>query len=73
MGVRQVHTGDGPMSHQVSRFSCPTLCLALLQVTSCAWVPDGCQLFTGSKCGVITAYSNRFTNTTVRFHGDVPL
>ncbi|CAG09550.1 unnamed protein product, partial [Tetraodon nigroviridis] len=34
------------------------------QVSSCAWVPDGCQLFTGSKCGVITAYSNRFTNTT---------
>lgn len=50
-----------------------TVCLALLQVTSCAWVPDGCQLFTGSKCGVITAYSNRFTNTTVGFHGDVPL
>ena len=45
----------------------------LLQVTSCAWVPDGCQLFTGSKCGVITAYSNRFTSTTVGFHGDVPL
>lgn len=43
------------------------------QVTSCAWVPDGCQLFTGSKCGVITAYSNRFTNTTVGFHSNVPL
>ncbi|XP_075875083.1 lysosomal-trafficking regulator isoform X4 [Nelusetta ayraudi] len=39
-------------------------CSQLHQVTSCAWVPDGCQLFTGSKCGVITAYSNRFTNTT---------
>ncbi|XP_047376057.1 lysosomal-trafficking regulator isoform X2 [Sciurus carolinensis] len=34
------------------------------QVTSCAWVPDGCQLFTGSKCGVITAYTNRFTSST---------
>lgn len=34
------------------------------QVTSCAWVPDSCQLYTGSKCGVITAYLNRFTNTT---------
>ncbi|XP_062980418.1 lysosomal-trafficking regulator [Elgaria multicarinata webbii] len=34
------------------------------QVTSCAWVPDSCQLFTGSKCGVITAYMNRFTNST---------
>ncbi|XP_004691083.1 PREDICTED: lysosomal-trafficking regulator [Condylura cristata] len=31
------------------------------QVTSCAWVPDSCQLFTGSKCGVVTAYANRFT------------
>ncbi|XP_076018474.1 lysosomal-trafficking regulator isoform X2 [Genypterus blacodes] len=39
-------------------------CSQLHQVTSCAWVPDGCQLFTGSKCGVITAYSNRFTTTT---------
>ncbi|XP_028844512.1 lysosomal-trafficking regulator isoform X1 [Denticeps clupeoides] len=39
-------------------------CSQLHQVTSCAWVPDGCQLFTGSKCGVITAYSNRFTATT---------
>ncbi|XP_033860353.3 lysosomal-trafficking regulator-like isoform X2 [Acipenser ruthenus] len=39
-------------------------CSQLHQVTSCAWVPDSCQLFTGSKCGVITAYSNRFTNTT---------
>ncbi|KAL2083317.1 hypothetical protein ACEWY4_021090 [Coilia grayii] len=39
-------------------------CSPLHQVTSCAWVPDGCQLFTGSKCGVITAYSNRFTATT---------
>ncbi|NXN27197.1 LYST regulator, partial [Nycticryphes semicollaris] len=34
------------------------------QVTSCAWVPDSCQLFTGSKSGVITAYMNRFTNST---------
>ncbi|XP_077781904.1 lysosomal-trafficking regulator isoform X3 [Podarcis muralis] len=34
------------------------------QVTSCAWVPDSCQLFTGSKCGVITAYMNRFTSST---------
>ncbi|KAL7987549.1 hypothetical protein Chor_006468, partial [Crotalus horridus] len=34
------------------------------QVTSCAWVPDSCQLFTGSKCGVITAYMNRFTSCT---------
>ncbi|XP_070590091.1 lysosomal-trafficking regulator isoform X2 [Erythrolamprus reginae] len=34
------------------------------QVTSCAWVPDSCQLFTGSKCGVITAYINRFTSST---------
>ncbi|XP_072533561.1 lysosomal-trafficking regulator isoform X2 [Salminus brasiliensis] len=38
-------------------------CSPLHQVTSCAWVPDGCQLFTGSKCGVITAYSNRFSTT----------
>ncbi|KAM4828613.1 lysosomal-trafficking regulator isoform 2-T2 [Thomomys bottae] len=34
------------------------------QVTSCAWVSDSCQLFTGSKCGVITAYTNRFTSGT---------
>ncbi|XP_049998401.1 lysosomal-trafficking regulator isoform X2 [Alexandromys fortis] len=34
------------------------------QVTSCAWVPDSCQLFTGSKCGVITAYTNRLTSST---------
>lgn len=34
------------------------------QVTSCAWVPDSCQLFTGSKCGVITAYTNRLTSGT---------
>ncbi|KAJ6664668.1 hypothetical protein lerEdw1_006241 [Lerista edwardsae] len=34
------------------------------QVSSCAWVPDSCQLFTGSKCGVITAYMNRFTSST---------
>ncbi|XP_048862942.1 lysosomal-trafficking regulator isoform X4 [Brienomyrus brachyistius] len=39
-------------------------CSQLHQVTSCAWVPDSCQLFTGSRCGVITAYSNRFTSTT---------
>ncbi|XP_041043517.1 lysosomal-trafficking regulator isoform X2 [Carcharodon carcharias] len=39
-------------------------CSPLHQVTSCAWVPDSCQLFTGSKCGVITAYSNRFTSST---------
>uniref|UniRef100_A0A8C9VAR7 Lysosomal trafficking regulator n=1 Tax=Scleropages formosus TaxID=113540 RepID=A0A8C9VAR7_SCLFO len=38
-------------------------CSQLHQVTSCAWVPDSCQLFTGSKCGIITAYSNRFTST----------
>ncbi|KAJ8285031.1 hypothetical protein COCON_G00038810 [Conger conger] len=36
----------------------------LHQVSSCAWVPDSCQLFTGSRCGVITAYSCRFTDTT---------
>ncbi|XP_073194262.1 lysosomal-trafficking regulator isoform X3 [Lepidochelys kempii] len=34
----------------------------LHQVTSCAWVPDSCQLFTGSKSGVITAYINRFSS-----------
>ncbi|XP_029766901.1 lysosomal-trafficking regulator [Terrapene carolina triunguis] len=34
----------------------------LHQVTSCAWVPDSCQLFTGSKSGVITAYMNRFSS-----------
>ncbi|KAM6218970.1 lysosomal-trafficking regulator isoform 2-T2 [Rhynchocyon petersi] len=34
------------------------------QVTSCAWVPDSCQLFTGSRCGVITAYANRLCNST---------
>ncbi|XP_052013670.1 lysosomal-trafficking regulator isoform X3 [Apodemus sylvaticus] len=33
------------------------------QVTSCAWVPDSCQLFTGSKCGVITAYTNRLSSS----------
>ncbi len=50
-----------------------TKCKSLLspQVTSCAWVPDSCQLFTGSKCGVITAYSNRFTTTMVRNHGNM--
>ncbi|KAI1894637.1 hypothetical protein AGOR_G00117810 [Albula goreensis] len=36
----------------------------LHKVTSCAWVPDSCQLFTGSKCGVIMAYSCRFTSST---------
>ncbi|KAM9317348.1 lysosomal-trafficking regulator [Gastrophryne carolinensis] len=39
-------------------------CSELHQVTSCAWVPESFQLYTGSKCGVITAYLNRFTNTT---------
>ncbi|XP_069741266.1 lysosomal-trafficking regulator isoform X2 [Narcine bancroftii] len=39
-------------------------CSSLHQVTSCAWVPDSCQLFTGSKCGVVTAYSSRFVNST---------
>nr|XP_006122129.1 lysosomal-trafficking regulator isoform X1 [Pelodiscus sinensis]XP_014428565.1 lysosomal-trafficking regulator isoform X1 [Pelodiscus sinensis]XP_025039908.1 lysosomal-trafficking regulator isoform X1 [Pelodiscus sinensis]XP_025039909.1 lysosomal-trafficking regulator isoform X1 [Pelodiscus sinensis]XP_025039910.1 lysosomal-trafficking regulator isoform X1 [Pelodiscus sinensis]XP_025039911.1 lysosomal-trafficking regulator isoform X1 [Pelodiscus sinensis] len=34
----------------------------LHQVTSCAWVSDSCQLFTGSKSGVITAYMNRFSS-----------
>jgi len=34
------------------------------QVTTCAWVPDSCHLFAGSKCGVITAYANRFTSST---------
>ncbi|XP_042189049.1 lysosomal-trafficking regulator [Callorhinchus milii] len=38
-------------------------CSPLHQVTSCAWVPDSCQLFTGSKCGVVTAYSNRFISS----------
>nr|KAF6279925.1 lysosomal trafficking regulator [Myotis myotis] len=33
------------------------------QVTSCAWVPDSCQLFTGSRCGVITAYANRMAGS----------
>ncbi|XP_061083889.1 lysosomal-trafficking regulator-like isoform X5 [Conger conger] len=35
----------------------------LYQVSSCAWVPDSCQLFTGIKCGVILAYHCGFTNT----------
>uniref|UniRef100_A0A674BWS4 Lysosomal trafficking regulator n=1 Tax=Salmo trutta TaxID=8032 RepID=A0A674BWS4_SALTR len=39
-------------------------CSPLHQVTACAWVSDGCQLFTGSRCGVITAYINRFNTTT---------
>ncbi|XP_039593798.1 lysosomal-trafficking regulator isoform X4 [Polypterus senegalus] len=39
-------------------------CSQLFQVTSCAWVPDSCQLFTGSECGVITAYNSRFTSST---------
>ncbi|XP_008585444.1 PREDICTED: lysosomal-trafficking regulator, partial [Galeopterus variegatus] len=34
------------------------------QVTSCAWVPDSFQLFTGSRCGVVTVYTNRFTSST---------
>ncbi|XP_043535949.1 lysosomal-trafficking regulator isoform X1 [Chiloscyllium plagiosum] len=38
-------------------------CSPLHQVTSCAWVPDSCQLFTGSKSGVVIAYSNRFTSS----------
>ncbi|XP_078504939.1 lysosomal-trafficking regulator isoform X2 [Lissotriton helveticus] len=37
-------------------------CSPFHQVTCCAWVPESSQLFTGSKCGVITAYLNRFTN-----------
>ncbi|KAJ8248339.1 hypothetical protein GJAV_G00240950 [Gymnothorax javanicus] len=36
----------------------------LHQVTSCAWVPDSCQLFTGVNFGVIIAYHCGFTNTT---------
>ncbi|KAG2467234.1 LYST regulator, partial [Polypterus senegalus] len=40
-------------------------CSQLFQVTSCAWVPDSCQLFTGSECGVITAYNSRFTSSTL--------
>ncbi|XP_064408757.1 lysosomal-trafficking regulator [Latimeria chalumnae] len=39
-------------------------CSPLHQVTSCAWVSDSFQLFIGSKCGVITAFANRFTNST---------
>lgn len=42
-----------------------SLWFVFLKVTSCAWVPDSCQLFTGSKCGVITAYTNRLTSSTV--------
>lgn len=41
------------------------LWFVLSKVTSCAWVPDSCQLFTGSKCGVITAYTNRLSSSTV--------
>ncbi|KAM8954167.1 lysosomal-trafficking regulator isoform 2-T2 [Pelodytes ibericus] len=51
-------------------------CSEFHQVTSCAWVPDSCQLFTGSKCGVITAYLNRFTNSTpleIEVESQVPL
>ncbi|XP_048843336.1 lysosomal-trafficking regulator-like isoform X2 [Brienomyrus brachyistius] len=36
-------------------------CSPLYQVTSCAWVPDSCQLFTGTKCGAITVYASRFS------------
>ncbi|XP_023692044.2 lysosomal-trafficking regulator isoform X2 [Paramormyrops kingsleyae] len=39
-------------------------CSPLYQVTSCAWVPDSCQLFTGTKCGAITAYGSRFSYST---------
>ena len=46
-------------------FCINVLLFLVIKVTSCAWVPDSCQLFTGSKCGVITAYMNRFTSSTV--------
>ncbi|XP_062851888.1 lysosomal-trafficking regulator isoform X2 [Trichomycterus rosablanca] len=48
-------------------------CSPLHQVTSCAWVPDGCQLFMGSKCGVITAYSNRFVSSEMEVESQVYL
>ncbi|KAF7710729.1 hypothetical protein HF521_009601 [Silurus meridionalis] len=48
-------------------------CSPLHQVTSCAWVSDGCQLFTGSKCGVITAYSNRFVASEMEVESQVQL
>lgn len=69
----QLHQVNARQSGEIGRsdagfHGCPPQ----TQVTSCAWVPDGCQLFTGSKCGVLTAYSNRFTNTTVGFHSNVP-
>ncbi|XP_053476690.1 lysosomal-trafficking regulator isoform X6 [Ictalurus furcatus] len=48
-------------------------CSPLHQVTSCAWVSDGCQLFTGSKCGVITAYSNRFVASEMEVESQVHL
>ncbi|KAI4900261.1 hypothetical protein NFI96_016679 [Prochilodus magdalenae] len=76
-GVRSMHSTDiqwsailswgytDNMLRLKSKQSEPPLnfiqCCPLHQVTSCAWVPDGCQLFTGSKCGVITAYSTRFS------------
>ncbi|CAN0405213.1 unnamed protein product [Lampetra fluviatilis] len=39
-------------------------CDAADQVSSCAWVPDGCQLFTGNQEGVVTAYVTRFSAAT---------
>uniref|UniRef100_A0A8C1MUE4 Lysosomal trafficking regulator n=1 Tax=Cyprinus carpio TaxID=7962 RepID=A0A8C1MUE4_CYPCA len=49
-----------------SEYEADMVLMGLMRFTHdflCAWVPDSCQLFTGSKCGVITAYSNRFTTT----------
>ncbi|XP_029114650.1 lysosomal-trafficking regulator-like isoform X3 [Scleropages formosus] len=76
-GVRNMHSTDikwsaivswGHTDHTLrlkSKQSEPPVsfiqCSQLYPVTSCAWVADSCQLFTGSKCGVITAYSTRFT------------
>lgn len=71
----QLHQVTAGLTPRLPHLRAPSVrpCVSLSpQVTSCAWVPDGCQLFTGSKCGVITAYSNRFTNTTVGFHSNVP-
>ncbi|XP_060781470.1 lysosomal-trafficking regulator isoform X4 [Neoarius graeffei] len=48
-------------------------CSPLHQVTSCAWVSDGCQLFMGSKCGVITAYNNRFVGSEMEVESQVHL
>ncbi|KAM9477784.1 lysosomal-trafficking regulator isoform 2-T2 [Clarias gariepinus] len=48
-------------------------CSPLHQVTSCAWVSDGCQLFIGSRCGVITAYSNRFVASEMEVESQVHL